>query len=66
MRTITVQELKSKIDSGEAFHFLDVREPGEYQQANLGAHLLPLGQIANAQIDDIEDWKNNEVIIHIS
>ena len=64
MRTITVQELKSKIDSGEAFHFLDVREPGEYQQANLGAHLLPLGQIANAQIDDIEDWKNNEVIIH--
>ena len=64
MRTITVQELKSKIDSGEAFRFLDVREPGEYQQANLGAHLLPLGQIANAQIDDIEDWKNDEVIIH--
>jgi rhodanese-related sulfurtransferase len=64
MRTITVQELKSKLDAKQEFKFLDVREPSEYQQANLGAILLPLGNIANAQIDDIEDWKNDEVIIH--
>jgi rhodanese-related sulfurtransferase len=64
MRTITVQELKSKIDAKENFRFLDVREPNEYEQANLGAILLPLGNIANAQIEDIEDWKNDEVIIH--
>jgi rhodanese-related sulfurtransferase len=64
MRTITVHELKSKLDAKDNFKFLDVREPGEYEQANLGAVLLPLGAIANAQIDDIEDWKNEEVIIH--
>jgi rhodanese-related sulfurtransferase len=64
MRTITVAELKSKISNQENFKFLDVREPAEYAAANLGAVLLPLGQIAAGQIDDIEDWKNEEVIIH--
>ncbi len=64
MRTITVHELKTKIDSGEAFHFLDVREPDEFAQANLKAQLIPLGQILAGQIEDIEDWKNEEIIIH--
>jgi rhodanese-related sulfurtransferase len=64
MRTITAAELKSKMTNEDNFKFLDVREPGEYQQANLGALLLPLGQIAAGQIEEIEDWKNEEVIIH--
>jgi rhodanese-related sulfurtransferase len=64
MRTITVQELKSKLDAGDKFHFVDVREPSEYEQANLGAILIPLGQIASGQIDQLEDWKNDEIIIH--
>jgi rhodanese-related sulfurtransferase len=64
MTTITVQELKALKDNGEQFQLLDVREPSEYAEANLGGVLLPLGNIANAQIDDIEDWRNERVIVH--
>jgi rhodanese-related sulfurtransferase len=63
MTTITVQELKAKLDAGQV-NLLDVREPNEYAEANLGAKLIPLGQIAAGAIDDIEDWRNTEVIIH--
>ncbi len=64
MRTITVQELKTKIDSGEKVNLLDVREQSEYDTANINGLLLPLGDIANMQIEPIEDWKDQEVIIH--
>ncbi len=64
MEIITVQQLKQRIDQGEQLHILDVREPGEYAEANMGAKLLPLGHVMSGQIDDIEDWKDEEVIIH--
>ncbi len=64
MRTITVQELKTKLDSGEQVHLLDVREPAEYEAANINGLLLPLGDIMNMQIEAIEEWKEKEVIIH--
>lgn len=64
MKSITVEALKARIDAGENLHILDVREPSEYAEFNIGAKLLPLGQIQSMQIDDIEDWKDDEVIIH--
>lgn len=64
MQTITVQELKKRIDAGEKLHILDVREPAEYAETNMGAKLLPLGEIMNMHVDEIEDWKNDELIIH--
>ncbi|HEY4151060.1 MAG TPA: rhodanese-like domain-containing protein [Chitinophagaceae bacterium] len=64
MKTITVEALKARIDAGEKLHILDVREPAEYAEFNIGAKLVPLGQIQSMQIDDLEDWKNEEVIIH--
>ena len=40
--TITVQELKSKIDNKENFYLIDVREPSEYEIVNIPtAHLIP-------------------------
>ena len=64
MQPITVEELKEKIDKGEKFHLLDVREPHEYEEYNIGGKLLPLSQIQTMQVDEIEDWKNEEVIVH--
>lgn len=64
MQTITVDELRQRLAAGEQLHILDVREPAEYAQVNMGAKLIPLGQILNGQIDDIEDWKEEEVIVH--
>lgn len=64
MNTITVQELKHRLDQGAQLSILDVREPHEYAEFNIGGQLLPLGQIANMQVDSIEDLKDEELIIH--
>jgi rhodanese-related sulfurtransferase len=60
---ITVQELKQKLEAGEKFIFIDVREPHEYQEFNLGAQLIPLGQFPNA-IPDLEEHKEEEIVLH--
>jgi len=40
--TISVQQLKSKIDGGENFYLIDVREPSEYEIVNIPtSHLIP-------------------------
>lgn len=60
---ITVQELKQKLDNKEEFVFIDVREPHEYAEYNIGAKLVPLGEIPN-QIDEFEDHKSDEIVVH--
>jgi len=45
MKTITVQELKKLIDQNADFQLIDVREPHEYEDANIGGYLIPLGEI---------------------
>jgi rhodanese-related sulfurtransferase len=64
MKNITVEELKRKIDSGEKVNLIDCREPHEYAEANLGGKLFPLGKIQTMQIEELEDLKDEEVIIH--
>ncbi len=64
MTTITVEELKSRLDAGEQLHIIDVREPWEYAEYNIGGKLIPLGNIANMQLDELEDLKNDELILH--
>ena len=64
MLDITVQELKKRLDAGDqSFVFIDVREPYEYQEFNLGAQLIPLGNIPNA-IADLEEHKADEIVVH--
>ena len=60
---ITVQELKQKLDAGEHFVFIDVREPHEYEDFNLGAQLIPLGSLVN-QMWELEAHKNDEIVVH--
>jgi rhodanese-related sulfurtransferase len=64
MQNISVEELKSRMDAGEKINLLDVREPHEYAEFNIGAKLIPLGKIQTMQIDEIEDLKDEEVIIY--
>jgi len=35
--------------AGENIHLLDVREPGENAEFNIGGTLVPLGEIRNMQ-----------------
>ena len=64
MQIITVEELKAKMGTGEKLQLLDVREPVEHAEFNIGGKLLPLGNIMNMQVDDIEDWKDKEIICY--
>lgn len=64
MNNITVEELKSRIDTGEKLNLIDCREPHEYAEFNIGATLIPLGKIQTMQIEEIEDLKEEEIIIH--
>lgn len=64
MTSITVEQLKARLDAGEKLNIIDVREPGEYAEANIGVPLIPLGKIQAMQIEEIEDLKNEEIIIH--
>ncbi len=64
MITITADEIKKRLDAGENVHLVDVREPAEHAEFNIGGTLLPLGKIQTMQVDDIEDLKNEEVICY--
>ena len=45
MEDITVKDLKERLEKGEKFHFFDVREEWEYEEDNLGANNIPLGEL---------------------
>ena len=64
MQNITVEELKARMDAGEKINLIDCREPHEYQEYNIGGRLIPLGKIQSMQLDELEDLKDEEIIVH--
>ena len=54
-------ELKRRLDAGEDLFVLDVREPHEYQIANLGAKLVPLGDLP-ARVNELDS--SREIVVH--
>ncbi|MEO8406623.1 MAG: rhodanese-like domain-containing protein [Chitinophagaceae bacterium] len=64
MQTITVDEVKQRLDAGEKLNIVDVREPHEHEEFNIGGILYPLGQIKTMQVDELEGLKDKEVIVY--
>ena len=64
MENISVDDVKKRRDAGEKVNLVDVREPYENADFNIGGILLPLGNIQTMQIDEIEDLKNEEVVLY--
>lgn len=60
---ITVQDLRNKLEAGEKFVFIDVREPWEFEEFNLGAQLIPLNNLVNSMYE-LDDHKEDEIILH--
>jgi sulfur-carrier protein adenylyltransferase/sulfurtransferase len=58
---ISVKELKRRMDAGDDFLLLDVREPFEYQIANLGGTLIPQGQVP-ARLAEID--RERDIVVH--
>lgn len=64
MQNITAEEVKSRLDNGEALHLIDVREPHEHAEFNIGGQLVPLGKIQTMQVEELDDLKEEEVILY--
>lgn len=60
---ITCEQVKSRLDSGEKFNFIDVREEWEFEEANIGATLIPLGELPY-RLSEIESMKDEEIVVH--
>jgi adenylyltransferase/sulfurtransferase len=60
---ISVEDLKKKLDAKEDFFLLDVREPHEYKIANLGAPLIPVGELEK-RVGELSAEKDREIVIH--
>lgn len=61
MKEITVQELKSKLDNGDAIQLIDVREDNERAFTNIGGDHIAMGTIVQ-NIDKIS--REKDVIIY--
>ncbi len=64
MNTISVATLKERIANNEKVNLLDVREPDEHAEFNIGGTFIPLGQVMAMQVDALDELKNEEVICY--
>jgi len=58
---ITVTELKARLDRKDELVLLDVREPHEYEIANLGGKLIPLNDLAK-RVHELDS--SNEIVVY--
>ena len=63
MQIIEATTLKERMVS-EKINLIDVRQPEEHAEFNIGGILLPLGNIMSMQIEAIEDLRNEEIICY--
>ena len=61
MKSITVTELKSWMDSNEDFQLIDVREPYENDICTLNGVLIPMNNVP-AEFGQID--QNKKVVVH--
>src|SRR5206468_9465857 len=61
---VTPREVKSLLDHGDRFVFIDCRLPNEYQITNIpGAQLIPLQQIGQ-RIGELRGKEAEKVVVH--
>lgn len=63
MREITPKDLRQKLEKKEDVQLLDVREPYENMEYNIGGVLIPLGELLS-RLNELEEFKNNEIVVY--
>ncbi len=62
---ITPEEVKAKLDSSQTFTLLDVREPWEFDAANIaGSKLIPMGDIPSRAHQELDPEDHIVVLCH--
>lgn len=60
---MSVQAYAQRVAAGDAPFLLDVRQPHEYDIANLGGHLIPLGELAD-RLAELPVQPEDEIVVH--
>jgi rhodanese-related sulfurtransferase len=63
MADINVHELHERMQNGEKLNIIDVREPYEFEEFNIGATLIPLNELPG-KLAELSNLKGEEVIVH--
>lgn len=62
---ITPEEVKGKLDKGESFTLLDVREPWEFDVARIvDAKLMPMGEVPSRAHQELDPDAEIVVVCH--
>lgn len=62
---ITPEEVKRKLDAGETFSLLDVREPWEFETARIAsAKLMPMGDVPFRAHQELDPEEHIVVLCH--
>lgn len=61
MKEITVKELSELKSTGADFQLIDVREPNEFEVAEIGGELIPMNSVPQ-NVDKFS--KDKQVIVH--
>jgi rhodanese-related sulfurtransferase len=62
---ISPEDVKSKLDKGEALTLLDVREPWEFETASMpGAKLIPMGDVPSRAHQELDPEDHIVVVCH--
>lgn len=65
MNQINAKELQDRyLNHQKPLHVIDVREPDEYEEQNIGAVSMPLSRLKLMDAEGIEQWKDEEIIVH--
>lgn len=63
LKEITAAELKQKLEAGENITLIDVREPYEHEEFNIGGLLIPLAEIVT-QAEMIKELGETEIVLY--
>ena len=62
---ITAEEVKGKLDAGQRFTLLDVREPWEFETARIAAaKLMPMGDVPSRAHQELDPDEHIVVMCH--
>ena len=62
---VTAEEVKTKLDAGESFTLIDVREPWEFETARIaGAKLMPMGDVPSRAHQELDPEEHIVVLCH--
>ncbi len=63
MKEITAEALKKRLDSGEDIVLIDVREPYEHEEFNIGGELIPLAEIVS-HAERLKEMEGKDIVFY--